>query len=202
MSLLDPDRRPWAAQVWARPLPQPDSLSCGAASLVVARALTDEAYAELLVTGTHPGTGHQLVGDMLTRFHAEVLAMHRRVTGAVDVRGSLQVPWPRRLGTPPWAVARQLGTHYRVEVVLPHARTQAYDGLRASLTRQRPVVLFVGNRWLPRHVVLAVAGRGPAVEVYDPGSGRVRELRREAFIDARLQLSRWDVPWFVVAPTH
>ena len=41
------------------------------------------------------------------RFAADVLAMHRRATSATS-RGRLQVPWPRALGTPPWAVAREL----------------------------------------------------------------------------------------------
>ena len=82
-------------------LRQPDARSCGAASLVMARSITDPAYAELLVAGVHPFTGHRLPGTIQERFAAEVLAMHRRTTGPVDVRGAAQLPWPQRYGTPP-----------------------------------------------------------------------------------------------------
>ncbi len=101
-------------------LVQPDERSCGAAVLVVARALLDRGYAELLVSGRHPGTGFVLPGSLADRFRHETLAMHARVTGLVDAAGRLQVPWPRALGTPPWAVARQLsapGSLPRVDCV-------------------------------------------------------------------------------------
>ena len=65
--------------------------------LVVERALRDEGYAHLL-----------LAGDLEARFRAEALGMHRRTTGLVSLAGRLQLPWPRALGTPPWAVAGQL----------------------------------------------------------------------------------------------
>ena len=59
-------------------LRQPDQRSCGAATLVMARAVQDPAYAELLLDGRHPVTGHTLLGTLSERFAAEVLAMHRR----------------------------------------------------------------------------------------------------------------------------
>ena len=48
-------------------LVQPDHRSCGAAVLVVARALLDRGYAELLVSGRHPGSGLVLPGSMSRR---------------------------------------------------------------------------------------------------------------------------------------
>ena len=88
----------WPERVFRERLVQPDRVSCGATCLVVARMIEDHAYGEYI--GAAPS-----VAD---RFRAEVLAMHRRVTAPAD-GGRLQVPWPRALGTPPWAVARQLG---------------------------------------------------------------------------------------------
>ncbi len=75
-------------------LVQPDQRSCGAAVLVAAELLRTPSYAALAST---PGG-----------FRTEVLSMHRRVTSAHDVSGRLQLPWPQALGTPPWAIARQL----------------------------------------------------------------------------------------------
>lgn len=181
---LDPERQPWAARLLRHRLAQPDQRSCGATCLVLARVLADEAYAELLASTP-------------SRFRDEVLAMHRRVTGPADVRGRAQLPWPRALGTPPWAVARQLGPAYRTRAVLPHRREPAYDALIAALTRG-PVALYAGNRRLPRHVVLVVGGDPARLEVFDPATGRLRDVRRAAFTGGRLQLSGWHVPWLVV----
>ena len=98
-------------QAWRQELKQPDPRSCGAATLVVARMINDPAYAELMMTGAHPSTGHTLKGNALEdRFAAETLAMHKRSTGITDIRGRLQIPWPETFGTPPWSVARQMST--------------------------------------------------------------------------------------------
>ncbi|KQP64334.1 MULTISPECIES: hypothetical protein [unclassified Nocardioides] len=166
-------------------LRQPDQRSCGAAVVVVARMLDDAAYAE----------------RALPRFGAEVLAAHRRLTGARDATGALQAPWPRAVGTPPWAVARALprGPHG-----VRRARGRFEDLLRA--VGHGPAALYVGDRWLPRHVLLAVGrdGDGPAARlgVYDPGSGTVRTLTRDAYADGALPLGRWRRPWFAVLPTR
>ena len=173
-------------------LRQPDQRSCGASALVVARMVLDPAYAD---------------GVDAQRFRREVLDLHRRVTRPVDAAGRLQLPWPRALGTPPWAVARQLSStgavdlpplRYRWRLVLD--RATAYDRVLAAVRAGRPVALYVGNRWLPRHVVLAIGAREDALEVYDPASGRRESVPRDAFVAARLGLSGWGRPWFVVAP--
>ena len=75
-------------------LRQPDRRSCGAASLVMARRLVHPRYA-------------RLVSDQETFAH-EAATLHRRLTSLADTAGGWQVPWPRALGTPPWAVAREL----------------------------------------------------------------------------------------------
>jgi hypothetical protein len=178
-------------------LRQPDQRSCAPSALVVARILLDDEYAGLVLPGSS------------SRFRDEVLALHRRVTRPVDTSGRLQVPWPRALGTPPWAVARQLSAlgsadrppvRYRTRLAL--GRAAAYGRVVAGLASGRPVVLYVGSRWLPRHVVLAVAARADGLAVYDPAPGRCVTVSREAFVEARLGLSGWDRPWFVVLPTE
>src|SRR5690242_506736 len=101
---------------------QPDQRSCGATCLVVARALLDDAYAARI--------------EEPKRFREEVLAMHRRTTSLANVRGHLQVPWPRALGTPPWALATQLEwtarRDYDVVPTRQGGRHHAFDRLLAA----------------------------------------------------------------------
>ena len=194
--------------VFGGELRQPDQRSCGAAVLVLARMLLDDAYADLVVGGRHPGTGHRLFGDLTARFQSEVLAMHRRVTGVVDAAGHLQAPWPRALGTPPWAVARQLsatagshlpGVEHDVAVVAREPGV-VFDQIVAAARSGRPVPVYVGSRYLPRHVVLALDAGAEQLRCYDPASGRVVPLDRAAFLEHRLALSGWDKPWLAVLP--
>lgn len=219
--------------VFTELLVQPDRRSCGASVLVVARMLLDRGYAELLATGRHPATGLALPGapgapgstgtpgtpgTLADRFRREVLGMHRRVTGPVDVRGRLQLPWPRALGTPPWAAARQLSAtgrprvgHAVVVAAARGARGAVFDRIVAAVGRGRPVPVYVGNRWAPRHVVLFLGSAGTAgaagtagtadrLRCYDPARGLVVEVEREAFVRGRLGLAGWDRPWFAVLP--
>jgi hypothetical protein len=161
---------------------QPDPRSCGPASLVVARALLDDAYA---VSMAAPEA-----------FRDEVLALHRRVTGWRDARGRIQPPWPRALGTPPWAAARELaaltGTPYVV-------RFADFDRVAAA-TAAGPVAVYVGSRWLPRHVVLARDVADGALRVYQPGVGRMVRLDRDAFDGDRAGVTGWPRVWFSVLP--
>ncbi len=186
----------------AAALRQPDARSCGAAVLVMAHSIVDPVYAELLATGTHPSTGHRLPGSLRERFAAEVRAMHRRTTGPVDVRGAAQLPWPRALGTPPWAVARQLsgttGQPWRTRMVLPWSRRRAVSDLRAWAAVE-PVPLYVGNRWLPRHVVLILDAE---LRVYEPSGGHVVRITDDEFGTASLRLAGWSTPWFSVLPAR
>lgn len=198
----------WPAVAFSQRLRQPDRRSCGATVLVVARMLVDHAYGEFVATGHHPGTGYAVPGSVADRFGHEVLAMHRRVTGLVDVTGRLQPPWPRALGTPPWALSRQLsGTG---SARLPRVRhtthpvcsdgAATYDRIAAATIARRPVPLYVGNRWAPRHVVLALGEVGGRLRVYEPAQGRLVDVDRVSFDRARLGLAGWDRPWFAVLP--
>lgn len=178
---------------------QPDQRSCGATAMVVARILNDPAYAAF-VEGT---------GDVRGRFRTEALAMHRRITSLADVSGRAQLPWPRALGTPPWAVARQLSGTRAADGTLASygwhtcrlSPGTAFDRLLAAAAVGRVSALYLGSTWLPRHVVL-VTGSAPTgtVQVFDPAHGRLREVTREAFTGRRVAIAGWDVPWFVVVP--
>lgn len=206
------DARAWTSQALTRGLRQPDSRSCGAATLVVARMLNDESYAELIATGRHPVTGYLLGVPTEERFPAEVLAMHRRSTRSVALNGHLQVPWPRALGTPPWALAAQMsgpqgsgrGGRYHSRWILPNHRDDVVAAIGRALSNDEVVPLMIGTRWLPRHVVL-VTGRGGGARdgqfgVYDPAIGGVRRFAAPDFVSGRLGLGRWSVPWAVVLP--
>lgn len=173
------------------PLRQPDALSCGACVAEVATAL---------VTRVPPPPP--------TAFDSAVLARHRRLTSVRDACGQLQLPWPRWWGTPPWALARHL-SHLTAR---PHhvvwGRTsprRAADAVRDALASGTPVALYVGSTTLPRHVLLAVAATEGTVgteerwTVYDPATGRLRELPVGQWLRGRLDVG-WPRPWCAVVP--
>lgn len=180
---------------WTR-MQQPDQTTCGPSSVVAARMMVDRSFADA-VRGSE------------TVFGAAALATHRRATRAVDVAGRLQVPWPRRFGTPPWAVARELSVLSGPD--LPPRRYgwslsllrpgRGFDRAAAGVDEGRPVALYVGNRWAPRHVVLAV-GRATddSLWVYDPAHARRVEVGRAVVEARKLTFGRWDRLWFVVSP--
>lgn len=118
-------------------LRQRSSTTCGSASLLVARALADPAFAAQLLLGRPddgraPATGGRgavaarfaadgehgagepdhggttdQADDLATRFGSAERAVMRRTNGLVGPTG-LQVPWPQALGTPPWGAAHEM----------------------------------------------------------------------------------------------
>jgi hypothetical protein len=180
----------WAVRLLAARPRQPDRRSCGASVLVVERALRDEGYARVLADG-----------PPAAMFRREVLAMHRRITSPVTVTGRLQLPWPRALGTPPWAVAGQLrrpGRHYVVRWAW--RRTALLARVTAAVRAGNPVPLYVGSRWLPRHVVLVVGVEDDRLSCYEPSSGRLQSATRQQFLDATLTMAGWTRPWCAAVP--
>jgi hypothetical protein len=170
-----------------RGLSQPDQRSCGPSSLVAAHILLDPAYAAT----QNP---HAFAGS--------VLDLHRQLTGA-SAFGRAQLPWPRALGTPPWAVARAMseyaGVRYSTTVVPFHDRAKLFARLSAAVAI-RPAPLYVGDR-IPRHVVLAVAPTADGVQVYNPAHGTLAKMTRADFVARKLTtFGRWTRPWFVVLP--
>jgi hypothetical protein len=64
------------------------------------------------------------------------------------------------------------------------------------------VPLYVGNRSLPRHVVLVVGGDDAGLTAYDPASGGRATVTRDAFDRGALRVSGWSEPWFAVLPAR
>lgn len=141
-----------------------------------------------------------LVRDQATFAH-EASTLHLRITSLTDTAGGWQVPWPRAIGTPPWAVARELrlltGVRYAVRVVRLRRRVWPHlEGVSAD----RPAAVFVGDRVLPRHVVLVTGVAGGRARTYEPASGLVVGLGRDQWEQGDLGLAGWDRPWFVISP--
>ena len=161
-------------------LRQPDRRTCGAAVLVMARMLGEPDYARWV----------REAGDPAARFADEALRAHRRTNRA----SGLRLPWPRALGTQPWALARELPGRRRVSLVRDRSRAW-----QQTIAADRPVPWYVGSRLLPRHVVLVTDRDSEVrVRVYEPHSGGTVRVTREAFVGGRLRLAGWDHPWFVL----
>jgi hypothetical protein len=143
-----------------------------------------------------------LVTDQATFAH-EASTLHRRLTSLSDTAGGWQVPWPRTLGTPPWAVARELrlltGLPYRIHAV--RLGRHVWPHLRGA-TAQRPVAVYVGDRLLPRHVVLVTGTAEGSADTYEPSSGLDLAVSRERWEEGDLRLAGWDRPWLVVSPAR
>ena len=65
--------------------------------------------------------------------------------------------------------------------------------------RTRPVGVYVGNRWLPRHVVLAIgADHDGAVRLFDPARGALVTVSRDRWHEHRVGVAGWSHFWAVV----
>jgi hypothetical protein len=189
-------------QAFRKRMEQPDPTSCGPASIVVAQMMSDPAYAEFMMTGTNPDTGRAQPGTLAERFTGDTLAMHTKVTGLVDAKGRAQLPWPKSLGTPPWAIASQMsavtGTTYCAKALNPFNRRGGISKIRRATDDGHAVPLYVGNTRLPRHVVLVLDSD---LHVYEPAIGRRVQITEDDFAGSRLDLGGWKRPWIVVVPT-
>ncbi|MEZ0579380.1 hypothetical protein [Nocardioides sp. MH1] len=174
----------WPADVAPATLRQPDSVSCGPTAMVAARMLLEPSYRP----------------DDLP---AEIAATHRRLTSTHSARDRFQVPWPRRLGTPPWAVANTLTDlvgRERIAAVDVRPRPGIGFEVLAEQVRRRPVAVYLGSRWLPRHVVLAFdeVRHEDAVRVFDPARGETVTVPRDRWASHRVEVAGWSHFWFVV----
>ncbi|MDP3967635.1 MAG: hypothetical protein Q8Q02_05095 [Nocardioides sp.] len=168
------------------PLPrlrQPDPTTCGPACLVFAALLRDPAHGGVLAAP-----------DPQRAFAAIVLDLHPRVRRV----------WPQRYGATPWAVARAMrevtGTPHSVRWVRGRrGRRTSWASLSATVAAGEPMVVFVGSRFLPRHVVLAHVTDGARVGAYEPGSGRTVTATAEHLLAGRPPWG-FPVPWALVTP--
>lgn len=202
----------------SRQLRQRSGTTCGSACLVTARALADPVYALWLLEGFDARTGRHAAADLGERFAAAERVVHARTTAPVLPGGRWQVPWPRALGTPPWAVATELtriwggvpadgragpAARFRTRLVDPDdegSRRTAAEAVAAAAAGGRVAALFVGDGATPRHVTLAVGAEGPVLAVYEPGSGDVVHVPSAELVGGRTVLGGWDRLWAVVVP--
>lgn len=170
----------WPADLDPAALRQPDALSCGASSVAAAHAL---------IAGWRP-----------TDAPAQIAALHRELTSTRSARDRFQTPWPRALGTPPWAVANALNalTDRRIATVNVRPRPQVGFEVLAEQVALRPTAAYIGSRWLPRHVVLAVRRIGDAIEVFDPAAGALVRVEEERWSTHAVGVAGWSHFWFVV----
>ena len=191
---------------------QQSQVTCGSACLTVARMLVDREFAHWIATGEGARPGSPTGASPADRFAAYERIVHRRTNHFGLWRSGLNLPWPRALGTPPWGAKRELeygaakhGTEYDITLVrpLPQDRlAQAFDQVNSVVADGMPGLLYVGNRTLPRHVLLILPGNGDdRLDIYDPTDGSVRARSVRSFASHDLHLSGWDVPWFTVAPS-
>lgn len=197
------------------PVPlQQTSTTCGSASLTVARMLIDDDFAEWVRSGArHPGrrglTRLAGAGTPSQRFAAHEQVVKGRTNALRGAGGRWQLPWPHALGTPPWGGRNELehgaaetGADYDVVWFRVGGRRrleQAYAALSARVRPGRPALLYVGDAWLPRHVVLVMPGTGGhEFNVYEPSGGQVIDLAKGTFVERRLDIGGWPVPWAAV----
>lgn len=167
-------------------LTQPDQVSCGPTAVVAHR---------LLVNKTLTADREAVIRDISVTH--EVLASTR------TREGRFQLPWPRALGTSPWSAAKEMeavtrGSRYGWKRIWPERRAAMWAELHARARVGEHSLLYVGNRWLPRHVVLVIGASPAKLEIFDPATGRQRRITFENFLAARLGVSGWDFPWIVV----
>ncbi|WP_168581813.1 hypothetical protein [Gephyromycinifex aptenodytis] len=155
-----------------------------------------------------PGFAQRVIGGGAAAFAAHERDVMAR-TNALAVRGrclAYDAPWPRFFGTSPWGAWAELergtGRPYVFRLVRagsPPARAAALSSVMDSVAPQAPALLYVGDRWLPRHVTLVFASGGERL-IYEPARGAVLNPSIDVVVDDRLALAGWNVPWFALVP--
>lgn len=172
---------------------QQSPVTCGAASLTVARLLADSGFARRVLAG----------GDR-TRGFAEAEADVMRRTNAWQVRGRglwADAPWPHWWGTSPWGAAAELehgtGRRYRF-TPLRHLRGSDVERVLADAPQPgAPALCYVGSRVLPRHVVLLTRDADGGVLIYEPSRGTVTRLGDPS--PGASPWGGWGTAWWVIA---
>ena len=181
--------------------------------MVMAKMINTPDYGTTIL---QPGDDGAIDTDAVKqRFDVAVLAMHVATGGWKDSAGSWQLPWPAQLGTPPWAVARQMsasggsgvaGTSYRSHLVNPLDPGSSYTAITAAVNAGQSVPLFIGNDVMARHVVLVTGhtqvenSDDDGLSIYDPSCGRWVSATRAGFVGNNIDVAGWGQPWFTILP--
>jgi hypothetical protein len=180
--------------------------TCGPTCAIVLRVLLDPAYALWLTSGDH--LEPERSGDGLPfeqRFRSQQQAVHDAVTR----RAIGPAPWPKALGSPPWALAAFLNRFTGLTggqfgwvpvdndnpVQVGRCLAAVLRGVAAGV----PVPVYIG-RHVDRHVVLAIGARPDAVVVYDPAAGAVAEVPLSDWAAGQVGIAGWDHLESVVVP--
>jgi hypothetical protein len=206
---------------------QQSPVTCGSASLTVARMLVDPDFAAWIVDGAKADGGPPDSRPESARFAEHEREVMNRTNALHAAGGKLNLPWPHSLGTPPWGAEKELqhntpgqpgapgargaqgaqgraGPAYRMRVVRLASGAGLRDAYRdlVSLVREDlPALLYIGSSLSPRHVTLVLPGEGGAqLDVYDPATGSVTDLDPARFAARTLGIAGWNVPWIAVQP--
>lgn len=201
---------------------QIDSTTCGAASMAMMLMVGDPFVGLWLASGTTyarylpPEVERIRHRGALRNVEARWGALQRSIHAETVRRGLLMIlPWPRRLGTPPWRVnnhTRFVGLRFQgaivddtddadIDALIAHASAALSDGI--------PVPLYASgdsdkglDAVIPRHVVLLTHRFPGGFFAYEPSSGQLHELSdvriREGGV-ALAALGNWThVSWMVL----
>jgi len=190
---------------------QQSSVTCGSASLTLARMLASPEFGQWIVNGVDPRGGPPDSRSENERFAEHEREVMNRTNGIRAAGGKLNLPWPHAMGTPPWGAAKELeygaarpGAAYAMRVVRlgsGDALRNAHRDLVGVVGDGLPALLYIGNGWAPRHVTLVLPAEGSGqLDVYDPATGSVTELAVDRFASRTLEIAGWNVPWITVQP--
>lgn len=183
--------------------------------------LVNPEFAGWIVDGIDPKGGPADSRSQSERFAEHERTVMSRTNGWRAADGRLNLPWPHALGTPPWGAKKELehgaagkDAAYAMRLVGFRSGKALREAHRVLVGRVReglPALLYIGDRWMPRHVTLVLPGDGPAgdahngagvLDVYDPATGSVTGLNPDHFATRTLALAGWNVPWITVHPRH
>jgi hypothetical protein len=181
--------------------------------------LVSPEFAGWIVDGIDPKGGPADSRSQSERFAEHERTVMSRTNGLHAADGSLNLPWPHAVGTPPWGAEKELehgaasqGATYAMRVLgFGSGKTlrEAHRALLGQVREGLPALLYIGNRWMPRHVTLVLPGDrqpgdGPdgdgVLDVYDPATGSVTSLDPDRFATRTLGIAGWNVPWITVHP--
>ena len=148
---------------------QQSPVTCGSACLTVARMLVDPLFASWVRTGEPNPPGAPSGATEAERFAAYERVVMRRTNSLFAGGHRPNLPWPRRLGTPPWGARRELeygaariGTLYTLDVLRGGGETDlvaSFDTLVDVVAEGEPALLYVGNALSPAARGARAAGR-------------------------------------------
>ena len=202
LSLLDPGQ-PGAVTFNGANVEQFDHTTCGATSIVVARAMIDPVYSLQLTAGGDPDAP---AADSADAFTARLKAEEQRL------HDSTNTLWPQRLGTTPWGVSGALNAHadaagtgydwHVVDDTDDRSVNPALHGAVAAVDQGYPVPVLIGDSY-PQHYVLLVGHDGSDLLFYQPEHpGEVVRVGEQDFRNGNMSALGYRHVQAVITPTR